>query len=369
MIVLFINGREDGLESPGGDTIQMCQTMTKLQSMGITVIESCLTQIDDCPEVDIAHVFNIQMPESAWKIFEALERKNKPIVLSSIFWDMYEHWCELASKNVPLWRLINRTIGKSNTSKIYTKWQRTKAPKNSQWQIQKRLLEHANRVLPNSLSEAKLLKNTFQLDDAFLSKVTVVPNGIDPTLFDPKPDPWQDFYQQYGIKDFVLQVGSIHPVKNQLGLIEALFDLPVQIVFIGKVNPKWTDYADQCKTLSDHRGDVIFCERVPHEQLPGIYALAAVHALPSWRETPGLVSLEAAAAGCKVVTTSIGSTYDYFKDEVWYCHPNDLGSIRKAVESALQAPPSNKLREEVLTNYTWQHAAEATLAAYEETLN
>jgi glycosyltransferase involved in cell wall biosynthesis len=167
----------------------------------------------------------------------------------------------------------------------------------------------------------------------------------------------------------VLEVGAISPVKNQLGVIEALYNLPVPLVFIGQPAAAMPEYAEMCKARGAERGNVIFIDRIPHEELPGIYALAAVHVLPSWRETPGLASLEAAAAGCRVVTTSIGSTYDYFGDLAWYCYPDDLISIRTAVESALQTSQTTALREHVLTEFTWQRAAEATLASYQTALS
>ncbi|OGO36010.1 MAG: hypothetical protein A2W35_14975 [Chloroflexi bacterium RBG_16_57_11] len=80
------------------------------------------------------------------------------------------------------------------------------------------------------------------------------------------------------------------------------------------------------------------------------------------------MSLEAAAAGCRVVTTSIGSAQDYFGDLAWYCYPNDRSSIRKAVEQALQAPSSDTLRRRVLTEFTWERAAQATLHSYQQVL-
>jgi glycosyltransferase involved in cell wall biosynthesis len=113
---------------------------------------------------------------------------------------------------------------------------------------------------------------------------------------------------------------------------------------------------------------VHFIGSVPPEELPGIYRLAAVHALPSWRETPGLASLEAAAAGCRIVTTGIGSARDYFGEDAWYCDPPDRASIRTAVVGALAAQPSSRLRRRVLADYTWDAAARATLEAYQAAL-
>jgi len=369
MQVLYVNGRQDSQENPGGDTIQMLKTKTALESMGVNIQERSIQELDNLTDFDVAHVFNIQMPDSTWRAFQKIKGRHIPIILSSIYWDMFAHWFEMASKGPIKWRLLSQLLGKTRTREIYINWQQRKAPGNTQWQIQQRLLEQANRVLPNSFSEANLLQRTFQLNADFLQKVDVIPNGIDPELYQMQPEPNLAFYEKYGIRDFVLQVGTIHPVKNQIGLIKALYNLSVPIVFIGKIQAEWSNYANLCKSIASERDNVIFIDRVPHEELPGIYALAKVHALPSWRETPGLVSLEAAAAGCRIVTTSIGSTYDYFEDLAWYCYPDDYNSIRKAVENALQASPTTALRERVLSKYTWQRAAETTLAAYEKVLN
>jgi glycosyltransferase involved in cell wall biosynthesis len=266
------------------------------------------------------------------------------------------------------WRWLSRATGKSRARQIYTDRQRRKATETAVWQTQRRLLEAADRVLPNSQSEADLLKETFALNGNFQTKVDVVPNGIDPELFEPAPAPNANFAANYGVRDFVLEVGRISPVKNQLGVIEALFDSTIPIVFVGQPAVEMPEYAEHCRVRAAERGNVIFIDRMPHEELPGIYALAAVHVLPSWRETPGLVSLEAAASGCAVVTTSIGSTRDYFGDMAWYCYSDDYAEIRRGVEAALQKPRPAKLRDHVLSNFTWQHAGEATLTAYHHAL-
>jgi glycosyltransferase involved in cell wall biosynthesis len=361
--------RDDAQTSLGGDTIQMLKTKAALEAQGVRVDMRCVSEIGDAAGYDLAHVFNIQTAESSWAAFEALEKRGFPIVLSSIYWDMLDHWFEFAIDQKAMWRILAQTLGKVPTRDVYVRWQRAKAPRTPVWRLQQRMLERAVRVLPNSQSEAELLQATFRLNGAFYGRVQVVPNGIDTALFDPAPEPSRWFVDQYGVRDFVLEVGAVSPVKNQIGLIEALYDLPVPIVIVGQPAPALPEYAEQCKAIGARRGNVIFIDRLPHEELPGIYALAAVHALPSWRETPGLASLEAAAAGCRIATTSIGSTGDYFGDFAHYCHPDDRQSIRSAVEAALRQPRTSDLREHVLRNYSWQRAGEATLQAYQAALS
>jgi glycosyltransferase involved in cell wall biosynthesis len=368
MRTLFINSRSDSRQNPGGDNTQLSKTRLSLERLGVNVIECELDQLDSPPDVDLAHVFNIQEPEAAWTVFQKIRPWGIPIVLSSIYWDMYEYWAENAMRERFLWKQLSRVLGKKQTAKRYIQWQKLKAPKDSTWKLQRQLLSIADRVLPNSVSEGELLRTTFRMDPGFLSKVDVVPNGIDLEYYDPLPEPDPSFYTAFGRRDFVLQVGSINPVKNQLGLIQALFDIPIPIVFVGKVSDAYPEYGQACRKLGTERGDVYFVDHLKYDELPGIYASAAVHALPSWRETPGLVSLEAAATGCRIVTTSIGSTRDYFGDLAWYCHPADPQTIRLAVQSALDAKPAYVLRERILSEFTWHKAGERTLASYKSLL-
>jgi glycosyltransferase involved in cell wall biosynthesis len=368
MRVLFINSRPDALRNPGGDTVQAQKTKAALERLGVCVEVRASDDLASLPPVDLAHIFNIQEPEPAWAAFQSIHKAGLPVVLSPIYWDVLAFWAENALSEQARWRQLAGLLGKNAARRLYVAWQRAKLPSQHTWQTQRQLLINAQRLLPNSQSEATLLRAFFNLKKFFQDKVDIIPNAIDTDLYEALPVPNQEFLEHYGLRDFVLQVGTINPVKNQLGLIEALYDLPLPLVFIGPVQSVYTDYGAACQARGAQRGRVIIIDQLPHSQLPGIYALAAVHALPSWRETPGLVSLEAAAAGCRVVTTSIGSTRDYFGDQAWYCYPNDHGSIRKAVDQALQAPRSDLLRRRVLTEFTWERAAQATLNSYQQVL-
>ena len=98
----------------------------------------------------------------------------------------------------------------------------------------------------------------------------------------------------------------------------------------------------------------------------GLYLGCKAHVLPSWFETPGLASLEAAYFGAQIVTTDRGCTKEYFEDSVFYCSPENSNSIEKAIESALNCPKNmQKLRGKIIENYTWEAAARKTFAAYE----
>jgi glycosyltransferase involved in cell wall biosynthesis len=102
--------------------------------------------------------------------------------------------------------------------------------------------------------------------------------------------------------------------------------------------------------------------------LASAYAACKVFVLPSLYETPGLSALEAALAGANICITKEGATREYFSDFAFYCDPHDINSIREAIFKAYEASKSDKLRDHILKNFTWNRAAKATLEAYEKVL-
>ena len=264
--------------------------------------------------------------------------------------------------------MLRAVLGQRMSYAIYTAWQRWRNPTRRVWQLQRNILSNAVVSLPNSKAEAGQIKHDFRLSSKARQGMTIVPNAIDPSLFQPKPSPSSELMSIAGGREFVLEVGRVSPEKNSLALIEALWSTDIPIVFVGKPAPNSPAYVESCHERARDRGNVHFVEFMPHSELPRVYAAAAVHALPSWRETPGLASLEAAASGCRVVTTTEGSASEYFGDDAWYCQPDQISSIRTAVLAALDAPPSASLRERVLREFTWDAAATATLRGYHAAL-
>lgn len=367
MRVLMV-GRPDVNDVPGGDTVQMLETKAALENLGVTVGLATADSLAGVSGFDIVHVFN-------WDQLAAIVRRHNgagggrvPIVVSTIFWHHTGHWFCHAVHRRTLWKLTDRCLGRRGALAVYEKWQAAKFRWGRRGRALRKDLACAARILPNSHSEVRHLQSMLGPRGVARERVTVVPNGVRRQLFEPAPSPDRRFRQEYGLKDFVLEVARIQAAKNQLGLIEALFDVPVPIVFVGQASPYEGEYVDRCLRLAEARGNVFFVGSKSPQELAGIYALAGVHVLPSYRETPGLASLEAGAAGCRVVSTEIGSAREYFGDLAWYCDPRDAGSIRRAVLQALESRRSDELRRRVLDRYTWDAAASTTLSVYRSVL-
>jgi glycosyltransferase involved in cell wall biosynthesis len=363
MRILMLN-RRDAQTVSGGDTVQMMHTKAGLEKLGVNVQVGTAGEDYPYSEFDIVHVFNwLELKQAVTP--QLLSGNHPPkLVLSPIFWFHTGHWFDQAAGSVNLWKTLTKGVGTVRARRLYEEWQGAKFRWGSQGRIYRKLLSIPAQLLPNSKMEIHHLDTAFGLHGRLNARCTVVPNGIVKELFDPIPDPNRSFLEKYGLQGFVLQVARIQSAKNQLGLIEALYDVPVPIVFVGQPSPYEADYVQRCHTLGEQRGQVYFLGLQSMEDLAGIYALAAVHALPSWRETPGLASLEAAAAGCRIVSTSVGCAIEYFEEDAYYCDPGDISSIRRAVTQALETPPSEKLRNKVLQHYTWEAAARKTLEVY-----
>ncbi len=368
MKVLMLS-RDDVHTVMGGDTFQMLQTKSELEKLGVEVQLGTINQAPRYKDIDLIHVFNWEQLQPVIKTYGRILTDGLPLVLSTIFWFHTGQWFDEAAISRRVWRFANAALGSSLSRMLYEKWQLTKFKWGKQGQDLRRQLFLPAQLLPNSFIEMEHLEDVLGLNGRLRKRCTVVPNGVVKGFFDPLPSPNQKFWEEYRLKDFVLEVARIQSAKNQLGLIEALFDTSFPIVFIGQPSPYEQEYVNRCYEQANRRGNVYFIDPKTPQELAGIYTLAAVHALPSWRETPGLASLEAAAAGCRIVSTSNGSAREYFGDEAWYCDPRDSRSIREAVMAALDSPSSGKLRDQVLERYTWEAAAKRTLDVYHEVLN
>jgi glycosyltransferase involved in cell wall biosynthesis len=362
-------GRDDVNTVPGGDTIQMHQTGIELRKLGVHIEMASVSKSPSFNGFDLIHLFNWeQLHPFLFSCGKDLTAKI-PIVLSTIFWFHTGHWYDDAITSKRGWKIANNALGSSRARAFYEYWQQVKFRRGGKGHELRRELFIPSRLLPNSYIEIEHLEQVAGLKGRLQSRCTIVPNGVIRELFEPLPKPDKVLYEKYRLEGFVLEVARIQSAKNQLGLIEALSDITIPIVFIGQPSPYEKEYVDRCMAAAQQRGNVYFFSPKTPQELAGIYSLAAIHVLPSWRETPGLASLEAAAAGCRIVTTSQGSAKEYFGDEAWYCNPRDPHSIREAVLAALSSPPSDQLRKRVLELYTWEEAARVTLDMYQKVLN
>jgi len=217
--------------------------------------------------------------------------------------------------------------------------------------------------LPNSWSEWRRLQHDFKLNISD-DRVVPIPNGVDLSDMNrDRVDP-AELERLAEFRDAILCVARVEGRKNQLGLIEALQDSDFTLVLAGKPTPNQTRYVAKVRDAAARASNIHYLGEVSSDTKRALYALARVHVLPSWMETTGISSLEAAVMDCSLVVTPNGDTREYFQDWVDYCRPEDPQSILDAVVSAYISPPRSELVDLIRTNCTWEKAAEVTYGAY-----
>lgn len=339
---------------PGGDTVQVKQTAAYLENKNIQVSIRLADEKIDYSSFHLIHFFNITRPAD---IIYHIKKSGKPYVVSTIFVD-YAEYDKQHRKGFA--GLLFRFIGINSIEYVKTisRWLLGKdklISKSFLWRGQRKsieyILQHAELLLPNSYSEFKRLKACYNFNTGY----EVVPNAVDTNIF---------LYNKYVPKDpnLVLCVARIEGIKNQLNLIYALNNTKYRLLIIGNPSPNQMDYYNQCCHIAAK--NVEFIPHMTQAELLQYYQRAAVHVLPSWFETTGLSSLEAAAMGCSIVITDKGDTREYFGNDAQYCDPSSPQNIFAAVEKAALLRENESLRNKLISHYSWEKATIKTMAAY-----
>ena len=341
-----------GSDIPGGHRVQFRLTSDALQRLGVPLRNS--TDPDpDMTDVDVVHGFGLNADE-----VQRCRSMGLRVALSTIYWG-----CDYRIKQP--WRNQLRSL----PSTVFRGARLSRAVLRGHGEVVRVCFTEARRelsmalafaaadvLLPNTRGEAAALGRDLGVATPYI----IVPNAASAGLFTPGE-------RSFEARRRLLCVGRIEPHKNQLELIKAMDGTEIGLTIVGPAHPHHLEYFDECRRRG--RGWVEFLDSLPVSELAALYQSARVHVVPSWFETTGLVSLEAALSGCNIVTTERGYAREYLSDHAWYCDPSDSRSIREAVIAAWKSPPDTSLRTRILDNYTWDHTARATLEGYLQALH
>lgn len=346
--------RPNAHERPGGDFVQEQGAARGLRELGVTV-ELVATQTPDPTGFDVAHVFGVFEPETAERQVAAIRARGVPLVLSPIFGDLRLYFATapllVRALEARSPAGVERRLADVKGLERKRAWRgKVAVAADRRLARQRALLLQADLLLPSSEVEAYLYGERL--------RVTSVPVVVAHDGADEPSGAFERTAERSGIVCF----GRVEMLKNQAALLYALRDLDVDITIVGRQYD--AQYSALCRRWATPR--TTFLERVPREEVFALMARAAVHALPSWQELPGLASIEAATTGARVVVGSRGSEREYLGPDADYADPADPGSIREAVVRALGRGPRapGDALEARLREFTWRRHAEATLGAY-----
>jgi glycosyltransferase involved in cell wall biosynthesis len=203
-------------------------------------------------------------------------------------------------------------------------------------------------------------------------RMTVVPVGVDHTVFRPHPD-----VEPVPGRLMVTSSSDV-PLKGLVPLLEAVAKLrterPVELVVIGRPRPGGrVDRAIARLGLAD----AVRCvSGISDAELARLYAEAQVAVVPSLYEGFSLPAVEAMACGVPVVATTGGALPEVVGADGQtglLVPPDDPGELARAIgrvldEPGLRARLGAAGRERVLRRFTWQVTARGTAECYEALL-
>lgn len=199
-----------------------------------------------------------------------------------------------------------------------------------------------------------------------LPPVVPVPLGVDASRFRPLPGTAPGYGLNPG--DYLLSVGSLHPRKNPLRLLEAWRKLPAsgrpRLVWIG--NPGWRD-ALLRRAFGE---DALWLQGVPGKDLPALYSGALAFCYPSLYEGFGLPILESMACGAPVLTSDRGAMKEVAGDAAILADPESVDSLHAGLQTLIGNPElRQRLRAKGLARaagFTWERTARRMWEIYRE---
>ncbi len=353
---ILFRTRQNVFSQPGGDTIKMNRCVEGLRNLGYNIVVDTEGK-EDITKYDLVQLFNFALKDHTESIAKECVHKNVPYVVDT----MYEDWPKFFNKMITSYHCLNAYV---NEGQNRDKWL------NFEEQIRNSIpcdkwdnsftANHASAIYVSGKNEeSNILK-----DYPNAKRVRTVYCGSEVSDF---RDGGELFRNKYGIDNFILCVGRLETRKNQLMLLKALEDSDLTLVFASSGFTYQPEYEKACRSFK-RKGQTIFLERLTPEELTSAYQAAKVHALPSWYELPGLVSLEAAKLGANVVASKYGTIEDYLKEYAFYCRPDDAESICAAVTAAYYAPRRTQLVD-LADSYSWDNTCKAISDLYEEVLS
>ena len=242
------------------------------------------------------------------------------------------------------------------------------------------LLPNALRALDRVIAVSNWVKQELmELLRVKESRIVVIPNGIDHSLFYPRPRNEESvvLIQPFSFRrPYILYASRIeYPVKNHIKLIEA-FEIfkdrtryPHRLVLAGRDGSRAYKVKDAA-SASKYRNDIFFTGHFPTNSLPELYAGADFVVFPSMYEGFGLGVLEAMASGVPVACARAASLPETAEHAALYFNPADAEDIAgRMITLTANHDLARDYRAkgiERAAEFSWDKCAQRTLAVLEE---
>jgi glycosyltransferase involved in cell wall biosynthesis len=354
--IVFVTRTDERLHF-GGDTVQSLAMETYLLDHGYRVRRAVKVDTTVSPD-DLVVLMNLTRPIEAYANAVVCTKRRIKYILFPVYWDLDSLGMDAGPKQrlknllSPRGRDIIRILKKVANSRRGAEWKILMDHRAWNTQLMGRyVLENAAYVCPNSVAEWEHIIKTF---DARLENVRVVHNGV--LVGDHEMDKVPNSVAAL-LPDppYILCMGAIGPRKNQLTLVRATKETGTRVVILGGVAPGSQAYAQSVRREAGH--EVMFIPAQTHGVAMAILRMAKGHVQPSFIETPGLASLEAAALGLPIGVADVPPVREYFAEHAYYCDPHGVDSVARMLRSMQQDPGVSEERSLYITRrYSWDRA-------------
>jgi glycosyltransferase involved in cell wall biosynthesis len=303
----------------------------RLEKIGLPIPLFSLTQDmkKAIKKADVVHIHGSLYP-SSYQIAKFAKKNNKRIILT-------QH-IGLVGYHGFLYRMISVGVYKTMAKKIF---------------------EFSDKIL---VLNSKV-KNDLGLFKVEASKIVIVPNGVDSSLFKPAVEKKKkELRKKHGLpldKEIVLFVGRLVPVKAFERLFEAR-DEDYLALFVGG--------GDVPENMRNNPDALFIGEKTP-EELVEFYQLSDFFVLPSKSEGFPLSVLEAMSCGLPVIVSKLPVYKEYFKKTDLKVISPTPRNIRKNIKSLLKNKKLRRSyafnsRKTILKKFDWDKNVSSLLDVY-----
>jgi len=207
------------------------------------------------------------------------------------------------------------------------------------------------------------------------SKIFVVPNGIDTSVFNPKKS-GKNLRKKLEIQNTPLVVtasrltkrkGIHNLIKSFSNVLNKFPDAKLVIAGAGAQLPQLKELSKKLKI----ENSVLFVGALPHNKIAELLAAADVCVMPSKIETFSLLALESLAVGTPFVGPNVGGITSIIQNEVngVLVPPGDTKKLSDAIVKIISDKKFRRRLQKtgpqfVRKNFSWEVSAKKTLEVY-----
>ena len=243
---------------------------------------------------------------------------------------------------LPLIKLIKR---KGKKIILWPNLWWTEAPTKDELSQKYEFIEYVDAIVFKSVAEKSNFSRWIDIPE---EKICIVPSGVDECYRVPAD---RDMFKTiYEVDDYILWIGIIEEIKNQLFCIEALRDIDIPVVFIGNYREK--AYFNRCRELAPKHFKFL-----PHMPAKSEILRSAIQNCRVYLEAPldhpGLSALEAGLAGVPLVFSNDSWSIEHFENKAVLIDPNNKESIKSGVSCAIEKYDYNKISDEICETHLY----------------